>query len=66
MSIITGFGLPSFVFIWGDIINGFSDNGDILDTVKPLCLEFLIIGIAIWITSYFYYTLLVTLSERVG
>jgi len=65
MSIVTGLGLPSFVFIFGDIINSFAGN-DILEAVRPMCLEFVIIGIAIWITSYLYYALLVSMAERVG
>lgn len=65
MSIVTGLGLPSFVFLFGDIVNSFSE-GSILDNIKPTCLEFTIIGTAIWITSYFYYALLVIMAENVG
>ncbi|CDW84334.1 abc transporter [Stylonychia lemnae] len=64
-SILTGIGLPSFVFLFGDIVNSFTD-GNILEGIKPTCLQFAIIGAVIWVTSYFYYALLVIMSERVG
>ena len=66
MSIITGLGLPSFVFIWGDIVNSYTDATDIVAAISPTCLQFTIIGSAIWVTSYFYYVLLVIMAERVG
>nr|AAK19598.2 putative ABC transporter [Sterkiella histriomuscorum] len=65
MSIVTGLGLPSFVFLFGDIINSFS-GANILDAIRPTCIQFTIIGSAIWVTSYFYYALLVIMSENIG
>ncbi|CDW86367.1 abc transporter [Stylonychia lemnae] len=64
-SILTGVCLPSLVFLFGDIVNSFTD-GKILEGIKPTCLQFTVIGIVIWITSYFYYALLVIMSQRVG
>lgn len=66
MSIITGLGLPSFVFIFGDIVNVYTDDNNILDAIRPMCIQFLAIGAAIWATSYCFYALLVIMSERIG
>ena len=65
MSIITGLGLPSFVFFFGDIINTFAGD-NILENIKPSCIQFAAIGSVIWVTSYFYYALLVIMAEHVG
>ena len=66
MAIVTGLGLPSFVFLFGDIVDEFGDIKNIVDTIRPLAIELLIIGAIIWITSYFYFTFLVIVSERLG
>ena len=36
-SILTGIGLPTFVFLFGDIVNSFTGN-NVLDAIKPTCL----------------------------
>jgi len=66
MAIVTGLGLPSFVFLFGDIVDEFGDIKNIVDTIRPLAIELLIIGAIIWVTSYFYFTFLVIVSERLG
>jgi len=64
MSISTGIIMPSFVFIFGDIINQFGDAA--IDSINQSCLYMALIGVGIWITSYFYYACLVIMAERVG
>jgi ABC transporter transmembrane region len=66
-AIITGLGLPSFVFLFGDIVNSFGPNTtDVVGAIRPISIDMTIIGCAIWITTYIYYTMLVTVSERLG
>ena len=66
-AIITGLGLPSFVFLFGDIINSFGPNShDVVASITPLSIDMTVIGLAIWVTTYIYYTFLVIMSERVG
>ena len=64
MSIATGIAMPSFVFIFGDIINSF--GGDALSSIKSSCLDMVLIGGGVWVSSYFYYACLVIMAERVG
>ena len=66
MAIISGFGLPSILFIWGNILNAYTDSPDIVAAITPTCVQIIIIGIVIWVTSYLYYILLVIMAERVG
>ena len=68
-SIITGLGLPSFVFLFGDIINTFGDPqhpDKMIKAINTIALEMTIIGLIIWFFSYFYFAFLVILSERIG
>jgi ATP-binding cassette, subfamily B (MDR/TAP), member 1 len=65
-AIITGIGLPSFVFLFGDIVDEFGKSGNIIKVITPICIELVIIGSIMWVTSYFYFTFLVIMSERLG
>jgi ATP-binding cassette subfamily B (MDR/TAP) protein 1 len=65
-SAITGIGLPSFVFLFGDIVDDFGKNGNIVEVIRPVCIELIIIGAIMWVTSYLYFTFLVVMSERLG
>jgi ATP-binding cassette, subfamily B (MDR/TAP), member 1 len=65
-SIVTGIGLPSFVFLFGDITDEFGNSFDIVDAIRPIAIELCIIGGVVWVTSYFYFVLLVIMSERIG
>lgn len=66
-AIIAGIGLPSFVFLFGDIVDSFGPTStDIVGSISIVCLAMALIGVAIWITSYIYVTSLITMSERVG
>jgi ATP-binding cassette subfamily B (MDR/TAP) protein 1 len=71
MSLVTGLGLPSFVFIFGDVINSFGNpdldsNSDFIAPFRKLSIELTVIGVGIWITSYLYFTSCIILSERIG
>jgi ATP-binding cassette, subfamily B (MDR/TAP), member 1 len=66
MAITTGVGLPSFVFLFGDIVDEFGGDKDIVEVIRPVAIELVIIGAIIWVTSYFYFTFLVMVSERLG
>lgn len=47
-------------------MDSFGKNFDIVEAIKPIAIELLIIGVFIWVTSYFYFAFLVIMSERVG
>jgi ATP-binding cassette subfamily B (MDR/TAP) protein 1 len=68
MAIATGVALPSFVFIFGDIINSFggSDQDAELAAIKFSCLQMVLIGAGVWVSSYFYFSSLVVVAERLG
>ena len=65
-AVITGLGMPSFVFLFGDVVDSFGDFNNIVDKIRPVAIKLCIIGAFIWVTSYLYFTLLVMMSERIG
>ena len=66
-AMLTGLGLPSFVFLFGNIINSFGPNEkDVLSVIRPISIQFACIGVAIWILTYVYYTFLIVVSEKIG
>lgn len=66
---VTGLGLPSFVFLIGDVINSFNSNTttppQMLDKISRLSLIFTCVGVGIYIFSYLYYAFLLMSSERI-
>ena len=38
MTILTGLGLPSFVFLFGDVVDSFGGNFDIVDLIRPIAI----------------------------
>lgn len=66
---ITGLGMPSLVFLMGDIIDAYnsytSTDEEMLDTIKQVCLTLTIIGVVIGATSYCSSTFLAIASERI-
>jgi len=67
-AIITGAALPSFVFLMGDLVDSFDPTegpASTLDSVKRLAAILSGIGLAIWITSHIYYTMLLIYSTTV-
>jgi ATP-binding cassette, subfamily B (MDR/TAP), member 1 len=66
-AVVTGLGIPSFTFLFGDIINDFGTPGSkISDTINPLALQMTIIGGVMFVTSYLYFVFLVIMAERIG
>jgi len=67
---IAGCGMPSFVFLIGNVIDSFdttrSGPEEMLDTISFMSLLFTCIGIAIWIFSYINYACLLIFSEKVA
>lgn len=68
-SMIAGLGMPSFVFLIGDVIDSFNmttDPEDMIDTISLMSLIFSLVGVAVWITCYISYAFLLMFSERVA
>ena len=68
-SALSGVGLPSFVFLFGDIADsfeGYMSPDEILSRIKNVAKILSIIGLAIWVGSYFFFALLQIASERIG
>jgi ABC transporter transmembrane region len=65
---ITGCGMPSFVFLIGNVIDSFKPTTkpeDTVDTISLMSLIFTLVGIAVWCSSYIMYSFLLLFSERV-
>jgi ATP-binding cassette, subfamily B (MDR/TAP), member 1 len=65
---ITGCGMPSFVFLIGNVIDSFKPTTsveDTIDTISQMSLIFTLVGIAVWIFSLVMYSFLLLFSERV-
>jgi len=67
-AILCGIGLPSQVLMYADIVDTFIEEEkekvlqSVKDTVKLLCY----VGLAVWVLSYLYFTLLALVSERIA
>lgn len=67
-AMITGCGMPSFVFLIGIVIDSFSPSttpADTLRTISLMSLIFTVVGVGVWITSLIMYSFLLLFSERV-
>lgn len=68
-AVITGLGLPSFVFLIGDLIDSFGpyvSPEDSLKKIKDLALIFTYVALGIWFFATCYYGFLILYSERVA
>jgi hypothetical protein len=68
-SIICGLGLPSFVFLFGDIADsfeGFLPPDEILNRITNVAKLLTIIGLGVWVFSYFFFCMLQISSECIG
>jgi hypothetical protein len=68
-AIIAGIGLPSFIFILGDVMDTFSPNVSKLEglkTIRGITLYYLYIGLGIWLFSYLFYGFLIHFAESVS
>jgi ATP-binding cassette subfamily B (MDR/TAP) protein 1 len=60
--------MPSFVFLVGDVIDSFKPTTkpeDTIEVISRISLIFSLVGIAVWLFSYFLYSSLLLFSERV-
>ena len=62
--------MPASIFLFGSVIDSFqidqpSDINKTINTIKRIALIFTIIGTAIWVTSYFYFSFLLIFAQRV-
>lgn len=66
---VTGCGMPSFVFLIGNVIDSFKPDTSVDETIKTIntiSLIFTLVGIAIWCFSFVMYSFLLLFSERVA
>lgn len=67
-AMVTGCGMPSFVFLIGNVIDSFKPTtsvDDTIDTISTMSLIFTLVGIAVWFFSLIMYSFLLMFSERV-
>lgn len=68
VALISGCGLPSFVFLIGWVIDSFDPSTteeDRDEIISLMALIFTLIGVGLWIFSTFYYSAFIIFSERV-
>lgn len=69
-AVVAGCGMPSFVFLIGDVIDSFDPSkatpDQMLDTISFMSLLFTMVGIGVWIFSYINYSFLLMFSERIA
>lgn len=69
-AMLAGCGMPSFVFLIGDVIDSFdpykNTPDEMLDTISFMSFLFTMVGIGVWIFSYINYSFLLMFSERVA
>ena len=66
---LCGLGLPSFVFLFGDIADSFEGGmppAEILKSISNVAKILSIIGLGVWLGSYLFFTFLIIASERIG
>ena len=65
-----GAGTPAFVFLMGDVLDGFDPNQNdpeaTLNTTRNLTWIFVGIGFGVWLCVYMYWVLMLTFAERVS
>ena len=68
-SFLSGLGMPSFVFLFGSILDSFDSytntKEETLKQIKLLSGIFTAIGVFVWISTYMYYSSLLVFSERI-
>jgi predicted RND superfamily exporter protein len=68
-AVLSGLGLPSFVFLFGDIADSFAkgnDTKDILERISSISKILTFIGLGVWFGSYLFFSFLTIASERIG
>jgi len=65
-ALITGMGMPSFVFLFRDLTSGFIDFKDMFDLIATTSKRFLIVGAVMWVTNYIVFAFWGIVSERIA
>lgn len=68
-AILSGLGLPSFVFLFGDIADSFqqgADSKEVLEKITRISKILTVIGLGIWVGCYIFFSFLTIASERIG
>jgi hypothetical protein len=66
---LCGLGLPSFVFLFGDICDAFEPRNppeETLSAISKIAKTLSLIGVLVWLFSYLFFTFLIMASERIG
>jgi len=66
---LCGLGLPSFVFLFGDIADTFEGGmnpDEILTSITRVAKILSFIGLGIWLGSYLFFSFFIIASERIG
>ena len=67
---ITGLGLPSFVFLMGNIVDSFnpltSSPDKMLHMISRIAYIFASVGAGIWFFAYIYFSFLLMASEKIA
>lgn len=64
---VCGLGLPSFVFLFGNIANSFYEAPiETLNEIESTSLILTFVGAGAWVLSYIFFTSLIISSERIG
>lgn len=62
---LTGFAIPIFSFLFGDVLDGFSPDNSRdaqMAKIRNITIEFVCIATGLWIVSYLYWSLLLNFS----
>ena len=65
-ALVSGLGLPSFVFIFGDVVDAFQPGQDIVGKIRVTSIELVGVGVFVWVMSFGYFTMLTAMADRVG
>mmetsp|Transcript_30438 Transcript_30438/g.29822 ORF Transcript_30438/g.29822 Transcript_30438/m.29822 type:complete len:89 (-) Transcript_30438:1932-2198(-) len=69
-ALISGLGMPSFVYLFGEILDTLdpyiTDPDEMLEDMKFLCLIMLYMGIFILVSTYLYYVTALIFSEQIA
>jgi len=60
--------MPSFVFLMGDVLDGYNPNADKLHSLQimgTLCIIFTGIGLGTWLFAYLFFGFMMIFSEKV-
>jgi hypothetical protein len=68
-AVLCGLGLPSFVFLFGNIANSFDPRSpaeEALENITKVSKTLILIGAGVMFCSFVWFTFLIIASERIG